>query len=55
MIFEKLKKIRPNILVKGGDYKGKNVVGQDEVNELKLVNFINGYSTSKIIKRIQCL
>jgi len=28
--------------VKGGDYKGKAVVGQDIANELKLVQFVDG-------------
>ncbi len=45
--------IKPDILVKGGDYVGKEVVGQDVVKELKLVKFIDGKSTSSIIERIQ--
>jgi len=45
--------IKPDILVKGGDYAGKEVVGQDVVKELKLVKFIDGKSTSSIIERIQ--
>jgi len=45
--------IKPDILVKGGDYEGKEVVGQDVANELKLVKFINGKSTTKIIQKIK--
>ena len=48
-----IKAIRPHTLVKGGDYEGKKVVGQDIVNELKLVSFIDGKSTTNIIKKIQ--
>ena len=51
--YELIKKIQPHILVKGGDYEGKNVVGQDIAQELKLVQFIEGKSTTKIIQRIQ--
>jgi D-beta-D-heptose 7-phosphate kinase / D-beta-D-heptose 1-phosphate adenosyltransferase len=51
--FELIKLIKPDVLVKGGDYEGKDVVGQDIVKELKLVKFIDGKSTSKTIKRIQ--
>jgi len=45
--------VKPHILVKGGDYEGKEVVGQDIVDELRLVQFVDGKSTTKIIERIQ--
>ena len=45
--------IKPDVLVKGGDYKDKEVVGQDVAKELKIVQFTDGKSTSKIIKRIK--
>ena len=48
-----IKLIKPDVLVKGGDYEGKEVVGQDIVKELKLVQFIDGKSTTKTIERIQ--
>ena len=51
--YELIKLIQPNILVKGGDYEGKDVVGQDIAQELRLVQFVDGKSTSKIIQRIQ--
>ena len=50
-----IKLIEPDILVKGGDYKGKNVVGQDIAKELKIVKFTNNKSTTKIIEKIQKL
>jgi D-beta-D-heptose 7-phosphate kinase / D-beta-D-heptose 1-phosphate adenosyltransferase len=50
---ELIKLIKPDLLVKGGDYEGKDVVGQDIVKELKLVKFIDGKSSSKTIKKIQ--
>ena len=48
-----IKLIKPDVLVKGGDYKGKEVVGQDIAKELKLVQFIDAKSTSKTIKKIR--
>ena len=45
--------IAPDILVKGGDYKGKKVVGEDIAKELVLIDFIKGKSTSKTILKIQ--
>ena len=45
--------IKPDTLVKGGDYKNKDVVGQNIVNELKLVEFIDGKSTTQTISKIQ--
>jgi len=45
--------IKPDTLVKGGDYKDKKIAGQDIVNELKLVNFVEGKSTTQTILKIQ--
>ncbi len=51
--YELIKLVNPDILVKGGDYEGKEVVGQDIADELKLVQFVDGKSTTNTIKRIQ--
>ncbi|MFY9080086.1 D-glycero-beta-D-manno-heptose-7-phosphate kinase [Aliarcobacter cryaerophilus] len=51
--YELIKLIKPHVLVKGGDYEGKKVVGQDIADELKLVQFVDGKSTTNTIKRIQ--
>ena len=51
--YELIKLIKPHLLVKGGDYEGKEVVGQDIADELKLVQFVDGKSTTNTIKRIQ--
>ena len=51
--YDLIKAIKPHILVKGGDYEGKQVVGQDIADELKLVQFVDGKSTTKTIERIQ--
>ena len=48
-----IKMIKPDTLVKGGDYKGKKVVGSEFSSELKLVDFVDGKSTTKTIQKIQ--
>lgn len=55
--YELIKKIQPDILVKGGDYRPDNVVGKDIVEarggELKLLDFVEGKSTTNIINKIK--
>lgn len=51
--YELIKSIAPHILVKGGDYEGKDVIGQDIAEELRLVTFIDGKSTTKTIEKIK--
>ena len=51
--YELIKKIQPDVLVKGGDYKPEEVVGREFATELKLINFVDGYSTTGIIKDIR--
>jgi len=45
--------IQPDVLVKGSDYEGKIVVGSDIAKEVRLVEFVEGKSTTKIIQRVQ--
>ncbi len=51
--YKLIKFLKPNILVKGADYEGKEVVGSELVDEVKLIEFEAGKSTSNIIKKIQ--
>ncbi len=53
--YELIKMIKPDILVKGGDYKGKDVVGTEFADELKLVDFVDGKSTTKTIQKIKAI
>lgn len=54
--YELIKKIQPDVLVKGGDYKPEEVVGKDIVEarggKLKLIKFVDGKSTTNIINKI---
>ncbi len=51
--YELIKIVSPDVLVKGGDYKGKKVVGSNIAKEVKLVDFIDGKSTTSIIQKIK--
>jgi rfaE bifunctional protein nucleotidyltransferase chain/domain len=47
----------PNILVKGSDYLTENIVGADVVKRgggvVKTIDFVPGYSTTRIVERIK--
>ncbi len=49
--------LRPDILVKGGDYTPENIVGRPEVlswgGEVHVIPFVPGKSTSSLINRIR--
>ncbi|WP_104638300.1 D-glycero-beta-D-manno-heptose-7-phosphate kinase [Helicobacter bizzozeronii] len=48
-----IKTLEPDILVKGGDYQGQEVVGSDLVEQVVLIDFVKGNSTTNIIHKIQ--
>lgn len=54
---EIIKKIQPDVLVKGGDYSNEYVVGTNEVQalggKLVLIPFVEGKSTTKVIEKIK--
>ncbi|MFM7016696.1 MAG: D-glycero-beta-D-manno-heptose 1-phosphate adenylyltransferase [Bacteroidota bacterium] len=55
--YELIKLLQPDILVKGADYKPEEIVGADIVlangGAIKTIEFVPGYSTSAIEKRIK--
>lgn len=54
---ELILKVKPQILVKGGDWKIDQIVGGKEViksgGDVFSLNFVDGYSTTNIIHKIQ--
>jgi D-beta-D-heptose 7-phosphate kinase/D-beta-D-heptose 1-phosphate adenosyltransferase len=50
--FELISCLRPHVLVKGGDWEEREVVGRELVDETIIVPYIEGTSTSGIIKTI---
>ena len=44
--------IQPDILVKGGDYQVEQIAGRDCASEVVLIDFIEGKSSSSMVKKI---
>jgi D-beta-D-heptose 7-phosphate kinase/D-beta-D-heptose 1-phosphate adenosyltransferase len=51
--YELIQNIIPHTLVKGADYEGKEVIGSDIADEVILIEFVEGKSTSNIIEKIR--
>ena len=51
--YELLSHVHPDVLVKGGDYQIEEVVGREFAKEVKLIHFLEGYSTTNTIERMQ--
>lgn len=51
---ELLEQIRPDILVKGGDYQPEQIVGREYAGETKVLSLKKGYSTTRLIEKLQC-
>ena len=43
---------KPHLMVKGSDYRGKPITGQQYCDEIKYYDIVKNYSTSKIIENI---
>lgn len=50
---EVLSQLRPSILVKGGDYKLEQIIGREFVEKVCIVPFVDGYSSSSVIRTIR--
>jgi len=50
--YDLISKLKPDIIVKGGDYMPSKVVGSD-ICEVRIFNFINGYSTTNILDKMK--
>jgi D-beta-D-heptose 7-phosphate kinase/D-beta-D-heptose 1-phosphate adenosyltransferase len=52
---ELIRRVRPRVLVKGGDYRRDQVVGHEVVEEqggeVILVDLVPGFSTTRIVQR----
>jgi len=48
--YELIKRVKPDIIVKGGDYKKENVVGND-LCEIRIFNYKEGYSTTNLLSK----
>lgn len=55
--YELIKKLQPDILLKGADWKGKEVAGSDIVEarggKVEFVKYLSGLSTTNVIEKIR--
>lgn len=47
-----IRRIKPDFIVKGGDYKKEEVIGAD-IAEVLIFNYVPGYSTSSILAKLK--
>lgn len=47
--FELLSVLKPDILVKGGDYKKDEVIGREHVSDVVILNLVEGFSTTRLV------
>ena len=56
---ELIKQVRPNILVKGGDWKLDEIVGSEFIlgrgGSVYNLTFIEGYSTTNVVRKIRAI
>jgi rfaE bifunctional protein nucleotidyltransferase chain/domain len=50
--YELIKALRPDVLVKGGDYSTDQIVGRDLVKEVVRIPLVKGRSTSALIEKV---
>jgi len=50
--YDLIKRIQPDIITKGGDYKTKEEVVGNDIANVELIPFLEGYSTTKIVEKI---
>lgn len=53
--YELIKLLKPDVLVKGGDWKKEDIVGSDIAKETRSLPYIHGISTTEIIEKIKKL
>lgn len=47
--------LKPDVIVKGGDYTKETVIGREHAKEVVIYNYINGLSTTNLVKKIGLL
>ncbi len=50
--YELIRAVRPDVLIKGADWKGKAVAGADLVKKVELIKYVENVSTTNIIEKI---
>lgn len=50
--YELIKKVQPDVITKGGDYAHRERISGDDLAEVVILPFVEGYSTTKTLERL---
>ncbi len=50
-----IRELKPHVLVKGGDWKEEQVIGRELVEEVKITPYLEGFSTTALVRKIKGL
>ncbi len=53
--YELINLLKPDVLIKGGDWKKEDIVGSDIAKETRSLPYVKGISTTKLIEKIKKL
>jgi D-beta-D-heptose 7-phosphate kinase/D-beta-D-heptose 1-phosphate adenosyltransferase len=45
--------LKPNVLIKGGDYTKESIIGKEYADQIIIYNYIDGLSSTNVIKKIR--
>lgn len=51
-LIDMIREYAPEIMVKGSDYVGKPIIGEEHCKEIRYYNYVRGYSTTNKIQSI---
>lgn len=51
-LIDMIKEYSPDVMVKGSDYIGKPIIGEQHCKEIQYYNYVRGYSTTNKIQSI---
>ena len=51
--YDLITQIQPAVLAKGGDYEAEKIVGFDIAKQTVVIDFVDGFSTTKIIEKLR--
>lgn len=51
-LIDMIKDYAPDVMVKGSDYVGKPIIGEQHCKEIRYYNYVRGYSTTNKIQSI---
>lgn len=51
-LIDMIKEYNPDVMVKGSDYLGKDIIGKEYCKQIRYCNYVRGYSTTNKLRYI---